>query len=114
MLSGQIENLQALASARSLHRIEDEATGGHIALERLRGARYDLIVSDVRTPDGNGEDLYHAATADRRDLAGRFLFMTGDTANPEAWQFLEASRAPVLEKPFTAQALLNAVERMTT
>jgi hypothetical protein len=37
--------------------------------------------------------------------------MTGDTANPEAWQFLQEADAHVLEKPFTAQALLHAVER---
>jgi len=91
----------------------DVATGGHAALERLRRARYDLVVSDMRMPDGSGEALFHAAIAERRDLAARFLFMTGDTANPAAWEFLEDSHAHVLEKPFTAQALLHAVDRVT-
>jgi len=39
--------------------------------------------------------------------------MTGDTANPEAWQFLQETRMPVLEKPFTPQALLRAVDRVS-
>ena len=64
-------------------------------------------------PDGSGEDLYREATAERRDLAGRFLFMTGDTANPMAWRFLETNQVEVLEKPFTAEALLHAVDRVT-
>jgi len=91
----------------------DVATGGRAALERLRRARYDLVVSDLRMPDGSGEALFHAATAERRDLTARFLFMTGDTANPAAWEFLEDSRAHVLEKPFTARALLRAIDRAT-
>ena len=40
--------------------------------------------------------------------------MTGDTASAEAWRFLDETRAPVIEKPFTAQALLSAVERVAT
>ncbi|HYB44146.1 MAG TPA: GAF domain-containing protein [Candidatus Methylomirabilis sp.] len=91
----------------------DVAAGGRAALECLRRERYDLVVSDIRMPDGSGDVLYHAATAERDDVAARFLFMTGDTANPAAWEFLQASRAEVLEKPFTAEALLHAVHRVT-
>ncbi len=88
------------------------ATGGRDALERLRGANYDLVLADMRMPDGSGEDLYRAVASERGELTERFLFMTGDTANPEAWRFIEATHASVIEKPFTAQALLSAVERV--
>ena len=88
------------------------ATGGRDALERLRGTDYDLVLADMRMPDGGGEDLYRAVASERGKLTERFLFMTGDTANPEAWRFIEATRASVIEKPFTAQALLSAVERV--
>ena len=37
----------------------------------------------------------------RRSWPRRFLFMTGDTANPDAWQFLQGSHAAMLEKPFS-------------
>ena len=89
----------------------DVFAGGRPALERVRGNHYDLIVSDMRMADGSGEDFYRAATSERRKLAGRFLFVTGDTANPAAWKFLEETKVPVLGKPFTAEALLRAVER---
>jgi two-component system NtrC family sensor kinase len=90
----------------------DVATGGRDALDRLRATRYDVVLSDVRMPEGGGEELYRIVISERGDLAGRFLFMTGDTANPEAWRFLEETRVPVIEKPFTAQALLSAVDRV--
>jgi len=39
--------------------------------------------------------------------------VTGGTANPEAWEFLEDAHACVLEKSFAADALLSAVDRVT-
>jgi GAF domain-containing protein/ActR/RegA family two-component response regulator len=92
----------------------DVADGGRGAIERVRGTRYDLIVSDIRMPDGDGEEFYRAAVAAQPALAGRFLFMTGDTANPRAWEFLHAARVEALEKPFKPTELLAAVERLTT
>ncbi|MGH7413057.1 MAG: hybrid sensor histidine kinase/response regulator [Candidatus Rokuibacteriota bacterium] len=90
----------------------DVATGGRAALDRLRQTRYDLILSDVRMPEMDGTAFYRAAVAQQHELARRFLFITGDTANLDAWRLLQGTRAPVLEKPFTAQALLRAVEQV--
>ncbi|MBI2206096.1 MAG: GAF domain-containing protein [Candidatus Rokubacteria bacterium] len=91
----------------------DVASGGRAALERLRARRYDLIVSDVRMPDVNGEEFYRTATAADPLLGQRFIFITGDTANPESWEFLQQTRVPVLEKPFTPALLLDAVRRLS-
>lgn len=91
----------------------DVASGGRSALERLRQTRYDLVLSDVRMPEGDGADFYRAAVAQQNELAQRFLFITGDTASADAWGRLQGTRAPVLEKPFTPQALLRAVEQVS-
>ena len=91
----------------------DVASGGRAALERLQQTHYDLVLSDVRMPEGDGADFYRAAVAQQKELAKRFLFMTGDTANEDAWRVLQATRAPVLSKPFTPQALLHAVEQVS-
>ena len=45
-------------------------------------------------------------------LARRFIFITGDTANPEAWAFLEDSHVPVIEKPFPPAVFEEAVARV--
>jgi DNA-binding response OmpR family regulator len=47
------------------------------------------------------------------ELAGRFLFITGDTANSGAWAFLQSAHIAVLEKPFKADELLAAIARLT-
>ena len=92
----------------------DVAAGGRTGLDRLRERRYDLIVSDVRMPEGGGDELYRQAVAHDPDLARRFLFITGDTANPAAWRFLKDAQVPVLEKPFAAGAFLAAVRSIVT
>ena len=90
----------------------DVAEGGRSGLERVRAARYDLIVSDFRMPDGDGEAFYRAAVEAQPELMRHFLFMTGDTANPIAWQFLQDARITVIEKPFSPDALRAAIARL--
>ncbi len=90
------------------------ASTGRSALERARARRFDVVISDIRMPDGSGEDLYRAVVREQPALAKRFVVMTGDTANPSAWQFLEAEQVPALEKPFTAESLFRVLERLTS
>jgi two-component system NtrC family sensor kinase len=92
----------------------DTAAGGRAALARLAEEPYALVVSDLRMPDGTGEELYRGAIAHDPTLAERFVFITGDTANPAVWSFVEGASAPVLEKPFPNTAFLDAVRRVVT
>ena len=90
----------------------DVATGGRPALKQVATATYDLIISDMRMPDGDGPEFYRAVLARTPAVARRFLFITGDTANPHAWAFLEESGVPVIEKPFAPGVLADAVVRV--
>jgi PAS domain S-box-containing protein len=90
------------------------AEGGRAAFERLRQRRYDLVVSDMRMPDGDGEELFRDALAHDPHYGRRFLFITGDTASRDAWKFLEGTGAPVVEKPFQPRAFEDAVYRVVT
>jgi len=92
----------------------DVAPGGRLGLERVRGQRYDLIVSDIRMPEGGGEDFYRHALAEDPALARRFVFITGDTANAQAWAFLREAGLPVVEKPFAPEEFLDVVRRVAT
>jgi len=92
----------------------DVATGGREGLERVRNQRYDLIVSDIRMPDGDGESFYKEATQDDPALGQRFIFITGDTANHEAFSFLKDAGVVILEKPFQPTFFLDAVRRVTS
>jgi PAS domain S-box-containing protein len=90
----------------------DVAPGGRTGLDHLRARHYDLVVSDMRMSDGDGEDFYRRAVVADPALAQRFLFVTGDTANERAWDFLRTANAAVLEKPFPPDAFLEAVRRI--
>ena len=92
----------------------DVATGGREGLERVRNQRYDLIVSDIRMPDGDGESFYKEATQDDPALGQRFIFITGDTANRDAFTFLKEAGVLILEKPFQPTFFLDAVRRVTS
>ena len=92
----------------------DVATGGREGLERVRRQHYDLIVSDIRMPDGDGESFYRAAIQDDPALGQRFIFITGDTANRDAFAFLKDAGVLILEKPFQPTFFLDAVRRVTS
>ena len=81
------------------------AIGGGAAIERLRDGDYDLVLSDLRMPGIDGAELHAWITANRPDLLDRIAFSTGDTLGTGATRFLEAVRRPVLEKPFTPEAV---------
>jgi two-component system NtrC family sensor kinase len=90
----------------------DLAHGEGPALERLRERRYDLIVSDMRMPEGSGEALYRRAVASDPDLGRRFLFVHGDSANPDVGVFLRDVQAASIEKPFPPAEFLEVVRRI--
>jgi CheY-like chemotaxis protein len=92
----------------------DTAGGGRVALTLVQQTSYDLIVCDVRMREGGGEEFHRGAIAHDPSLGRRLVFVTGDTANPAAWEFLKRTAAPVLEKPFTTGAFLNAVRRIVS
>src|SRR6266850_1109047 len=90
----------------------DMASGGRTGLECVERRAYDLIVSDIRMPDGDGQEFYRNVLAREPALAKRFIFITGDTANADGWRFLEETGVPVIEKPFAPATFEDAVARV--
>ncbi|MBL8360095.1 MAG: PAS domain S-box protein [Rubrivivax sp.] len=87
------------------------ASSGVAALQRLREARFDAIVSDLRMPDLDGAELWRAVRVIDPVLARRMIFVTGDTLSPGASAFLGDTGNERLDKPFRREALLAAVQR---
>lgn len=88
------------------------ASDGQQALDRMRDEEWDGIVLDLRMPRMNGEEVYGRILEERPRIAGRILFMTGDTAGSKAHEFLQAARVPHLYKPFSIRTVRAAVDEL--
>ena len=87
----------------------DEATDGAdgvVKLERPDAAAiFDVVLCDLKMPGISGQELYNRLLPERRALAKKFIFATGDSGAPDVADFLAAAGVPVLEKPFELRAL---------
>ena len=75
-------------------------------------ADYDLILCDVRMPGLDGPGLYRALRLTHPELLSRFVFLTGDTLNPESREFVQHTGAPCLSKPFDFDEVYRVIGRV--
>jgi two-component system KDP operon response regulator KdpE len=81
----------------------------HLAYELLESAEHDLVLLDIHLPGLPGDALYLALARRWPGLANRVVLMTGDpNALDPDWPD-ELRRRPVLLKPFSLDALHDAV-----
>jgi PAS domain S-box-containing protein len=92
------------------HHTVDTVADGTQALEQLRRASYDLILSDVRMPYLDGPGLYRALERRLPDLCRRFVLMTGDVLSAEIQTFLEQTGVPGLSKPFDRSEVRRVIQ----
>ncbi len=93
------------------HSVET-AVSGREAIRMLEGRDYDLIVMDYKMPNIGGKDLYVWLKNHKPHLAGRLLFVSGDTVSPETQAFLEETGLPSLAKPFTLSDAKAVIEEV--
>jgi CheY-like chemotaxis protein len=90
----------------------ETATTATEAIVRIRdGARYALILSDLRLPEASGLDLLDVLRAEAPAQARRFVMMTGDERSADE---MRSSGIPVLQKPFSRPALLSVAASYVT
>jgi CheY-like chemotaxis protein len=85
------------------------------ALERIERERFDLILSDYRMPEMDGQDFYRQVRQTDPSSASRMIFLTGDAACDETQFFLRSTGNTHLAKPFhfnkVKQTLDEEIER---
>ncbi|MCZ6889612.1 MAG: ATP-binding protein [Gammaproteobacteria bacterium] len=78
---------------------------------------YDLIVTDLRMPNLNGQQLYERTAEERPDLLRRFVFTTGDLAREDTFEFLKGLPNRILSKPLqmdtVRRVLMQAMDNAT-
>jgi two-component system NtrC family sensor kinase len=96
---------------RAEHEQVEAVSDGRAALEKIEQATYDLILCDVRMPGLDGPELYRALRLLHPELLPRFVFLTGDTLNPESWEFVQQTGAPCISKPFDFDEVYRVIGR---
>ena len=89
-----------------------EASCGRAAIALLGAQPFDLILSDLRMPDTDGEALYRHLVRTSPALAQRIVFLTGDVLSASAAALIKESGLPVLEKPLDPRALRERVQAL--
>jgi PAS domain S-box-containing protein len=114
-----VDDEQALAKALARQLADrwdvDTVSTARDALAELSVHRYDVVACDLRMPDQSGPAIYEATRARSPRQASRFVFTTGGSfgsSDDEIHARAEATRRPILEKPFdgaTFEALVAQV-----
>ncbi len=92
----------------------DLASNGTTALERIEGATYDAILTDVSMPGPyRGIGLYDKIVEDRPELRDRIVFLSGYLHDDVLLSQIEARGGRFIEKPFNIHELARVVADVT-
>ncbi len=87
----------------------DTAENGNEALKKLQGGAFDLVLTDLMMPGTTGIDLLKKIKEEWPDT--EVVIITGYGTVKTAVDTLKYGAYDYIEKPFTPEVLLNAVER---
>lgn len=74
------------------------------AIRGLQALDADLVICDIRLPDGTGEDVFRET---RRRRSVPFLFMTAYSDIDQAVRLIKAGASDYVTKPFEMRTLLS-------
>jgi len=86
----------------------DFVTNGEDALSLIKKGEYSFIICDIKMPQMNGKEFYRRVKEMNAALAGRMLFMSGDTS-PETIEFVNSTGNRILAKPFKIDEFRDAL-----
>ena len=90
----------------------DTAPDGLAALEKVKGRRYDLILSDLHMPEMGGLALYRELMRRQAHPPRKLIFLTGSSGASEEHRLVHETGLPVLRKPFNLVELLDLVRKV--
>jgi two-component system chemotaxis response regulator CheY len=90
----------------------DEAEDGSVALNKLKGAPYDFVVSDLNMPNMNGFDLLRSIRADQALKALPVLLVTAEAKKDDIITAAQIGASGYIVKPFTKATLEEKVNKI--
>ncbi len=89
----------------------ETASNGLEALEKLRGRRVDIIITDLKMPVMTGLEFFQESIRDNPIIRSHFLFCTGNASSDEL-RFLRENDLPYLLKPFKINQFVEKVDEV--
>ena len=90
----------------------DEAEDGAVALNMLKGGRFDFVVSDINMPNMTGFDLLKAIKADEGLRHLPVLMVTAEARKEDILLAAQSGAAGYIVKPFTKATLEEKVTKI--
>jgi len=85
-------------------------SNAQMALEKLNGTKYDLILLDIKMPGMNGIEFYNHMKDIAPSLRRKVVCITGDVISAKNKAFLEKAKIPCITKPFAVDELIHQVK----
>ncbi|AKG52761.1 sensory box sensor histidine kinase-response regulator [Dehalogenimonas sp. WBC-2] len=82
------------------------------ALEKLKTNKYTIVFMDIRMPGMSGMELYEKISRRWPEMAGRVVFVTGDTSDRLTREYLASHKLSHIAKPFDRRALEEKVSNI--
>jgi signal transduction histidine kinase/ActR/RegA family two-component response regulator len=93
------------------HKVET-ARSGEQALDKILATAYDAVISDLKMPGLDGVRLYEQVCRRKPEMAGRFVFSTGDLGSAVTQEFFKKTGCPFLLKPFDMEAIQSTLSQI--
>mgnify|MGYP001236529880 CR=1 FL=1 len=90
----------------------EEAEDGAVALNMLKSAKYDFVVSDINMPNMNGFELLAAIKKDESLKHLPVLMVTAEARKEDIVRAAQEGAAGYIVKPFTKATLEEKVQKI--
>jgi two-component system chemotaxis response regulator CheY len=90
----------------------EEAEDGVVALNMLKAAKYDFVVSDINMPNMNGFELLAAIKKDESLKHLPVLMVTAEARKEDIVRAAQDGAAGYIVKPFTKATLEEKVQKI--
>lgn len=87
------------------------ASSAREAIQLLARGDYNVILSDIRMPEFDGQQLFAFLDEHLSEHKDRVIFLTGDIQNPKTVDFLKEVGRPYLSKPIDLPKLFDLITR---
>jgi len=95
------------------HNVE-EAEDGNAAMQKLRGGKFDFVITDWNMPNMSGLELLTAVRQDPSLMSTPVLMVTAEAAKENVISAVQAGVNNYIVKPFTAAVLKERIDLILT